>query len=323
MKKQHVLLSLVLVCFSCNSSKTGPRLLPDSSGRINTVTVVMPQNDWNGPLGTQVKSVLQEEYEGLPLVEPKFTVTYLPPKLFNGFVKHSRNILMFVKDSTSGTQIYQDLFAKPQVVSEIKGEDAEVQAFYFKENARLITATIVENERNEKRRRMRKSPAKTKTLNAAFGVELLYPTAYKEFKKDSNFIWIQKEIPKGHLNVIAYTLPLQKKAGITSKSILKIRDSIGRLYIPGRLPNTHMSTEETYRPYYYKTQLAERPALLTKGMWSVSNDYMAGPFVNYLLKDSINNRWMAIEGFAFAPSVNKREYMFELETIIRSIQFKN
>ena len=73
----------------------GPRLLADSSGRINAVTIIMPENDWKGQLGQIVRKELEKEYEGLPLMEPQFTLSYLPPKLFNGFAKHSRNILHF------------------------------------------------------------------------------------------------------------------------------------------------------------------------------------------------------------------------------------
>ncbi len=58
-------------------------------------------------------------------------------------------------------------------------------------------------------------------------------------------------------------------------------------------------------------------------MWDVAGDYMAGPFVNYTLLDQANKRWLVIEGFAFAPSVSKREYMFELNTIVRSLRFVN
>jgi hypothetical protein len=43
---------------------------------------------------------------------------------------------------------------------------------------------------------------------------------------------------------------------------------------------------------------------------------MAGPFVNYMLKDELNKKWIVVEGFAFAPSARKRDYMFELNTII-------
>ena len=55
-------------------------------------------------------------------------------------------------------------------------------------------------------------------------------------------------------------------------------------------------------------------------MWEVENAVMAGPYINYAIEDKINNRWVIVEGFAYAPSVEKRNYMFELEAIIKSIK---
>jgi hypothetical protein len=52
----------------------------------------------------------------------------------------------------------------------------------------------------------------------------------------------------------------------------------------------------------------------------VVNDYMAGPFLNYYIKDSKNNRTLVVEGFVFSPSVRKREYLIEIEAIIRSLK---
>jgi len=49
---------------------------------------------------------------------------------------------------------------------------------------------------------------------------------------------------------------------------------------------------------------------------------MSGPFINYAIEDKTNNRWVIIEGFVFAPSVEKRDYMLELEAIIKSIKIK-
>ena len=75
-------------------------------------------------------------------------------------------------------------------------------------------------------------------------------------------------------------------------------------------------------PYFYKTTLDGQQTYLTKGTWEVANDYMAGPFVNYMVQDSLNKRIMVIEGFAFAPSISKREYMFELNTILSTLKIK-
>ena len=50
---------------------------------------------------------------------------------------------------------------------------------------------------------------------------------------------------------------------------------------------------------------------------------MAGPFVNYISRIALTEKWMVIEGFTFAPSMNKRDYMFELNTIITTIKKVN
>ena len=47
---------------------------------------------------------------------------------------------------------------------------------------------------------------------------------------------------------------------------------------------------------------------------------MAGPFLQYIINDKANNRNIVLEGFVFAPSAAKRDYVFEVETVLRSLQ---
>ena len=82
-------------------------------------------------------------------------------------------------------------------------------------------------------------------------------------------------------------------------------------------------TEQDYKPYFYKLNMDKKTIFQTKGIWEVKNDFMGGPFINYLLKDNKTNEWIIVEGFAFAPSVSKREYMFELNTILSTISINN
>lgn len=81
-----------------------------------------------------------------------------------------------------------------------------------------------------------------------------------------------------------------------------------------------MVTDNSYSPFLLKTTINNKPAIETKGIWDVKGAFMSGPFVNYIIKDEKNNRLLVVEGFAFAPSVQKRDYMFELEAIIKSIK---
>ena len=319
--KLAFLLFLVWLSFSCkNEANKNRSYVPESSGNINYVTVVMSQRDWNSTLGEKVKEGLQKIYEGLPLDEPQFSLVYMNPNSFSGFARQNRNIVWFRKDSLEGFRMSQNQFAKPQILATITGIDVESQAFYFKENTDLLKRTIIENERKEKLRRIMKSPTTEKTLLNRLGIELIYPSAYKTFKDTTNFVWIQKEVQKGHLNIIAYSLDEKALEGTLNKRILNIRDSIGKAYVPGRLKGSYLITERAFRPYYYRTELDGKQAYLTKGTWEVANDFMAGPFVNYMIQDTINRKILAIEGFVFAPTAKKRDYMFELNTIINTLK---
>ena len=311
----------VILIISCKEQQTKLRYLPDSNANINHLTVVMPKKSWNGVLGNKTRSLLETPYEGLPFDEPQFTLNYIPPKVFTGFARNSRNILWFVKDSLAGFQLTEDLMAQPQVVAKVKGEDDDVQAYFLEDNIKLLKAVLTENERKEKVRRIKKSPTKDRHLHNRFKISLIYPTAYKIVKDTNNFIWIQKEIHKGHMNLIAYSLSFKALHGNVKKRIPEIRDSIGKTHIPGRLKGSYMITEKAYRPYFYKTQKGRRLTYLTKGTWEVANDFMAGPFVNYMIKDTLRKRWMVIEGFVFAPASNKRDQIFELNTILDTVVF--
>lgn len=319
--KPFFILILLWLSFSCDDgANKKSAYVPESSGNINHVTVVMPEKDWKASLGEKVKSELQEVYEGLPLDEPQFSLVYMNPKAFTGFARQNRNIIWFRKDSLEGFRLSQNQFARPQILATITGIDTESQAFYFQENTELLKQTLIENERKEKLRRIMKSPTTENTLSTRFGIELTYPSAYKTFKDTTNFVWIQKEVRKGHLNLIAYTLKENILEGSFNERILNIRDSIGKAYVPGRLDGSYQITERAFRPYFYRAIVDGKQAYLTKGTWEVANDYMAGPFVNYMIQDTLKNRILVVEGFVFAPTASKRDYMFELNTIISTLK---
>ena len=298
--------------------------LPQSSGNINNVSIVMKEKEWESRLGESTRNIVGDIYQGLPIDEPNFKFFNISPKQFNGFSRHSRNILYFQKDTTNKFRIYKNLYSKPQLFFLIQGEDEDILINYLIENKPLIINTIKEGERKEKIRRIKKSPSKSNVLKKKMRINLVYPSVYKKVKDTFNFIWLEKQILKGTLNIISYRLPLNTISDSPKlNDVIRIRDSIGKINIPGRLEGTHMITEKDYRPYFYKLNMGGKIIFETKGMWEVKNDFMGGPFINYILKDKKSNEWVIVEGFAFAPSVSKRDYMFELNSILSTISINN
>ena len=322
--KDSFIALLICILFTSCQSNGSKAYVPESNGNINSLTIVMGKNAWGGNLGKSIKASLMEPYEGLPFDEPKYDLYHLEPSLFSGFARSGRNILVFNRDTTDqGFRLIRNLWARPQITAIITGEDQDVMNFYFEENKSLLMRSISENERLEKIRRMSKSLNSDSQLIDRYGINLTFPDAYETVKDTTNFVWIEKQVVKGHLNIIAYTLRYEIELKKIAERSPKIRDSIGELYIPGRVPGSYMITERAYLPYYYKTKVNNLDAILTKGTWEVQNDFMAGPYVNYIIKDTINKRNIVLEGFSFAPSESKRDYMFELNTIITTMRLVN
>ncbi len=284
----------------------------------------MKHKDWQSRLGKSTRNIIGDIYQGLPIDEPNFKFFHTKPKQFTGFSRYSRNIIYFQKDTVNKFTIYKDLYSKPQLFFLIQGEDDGVLINYLTENKSLIINTIKEGERKEKIKRIKKSPSKSNILREKMQIDLIYPSIYKKVKDTFNFVWLEKQILKGTLNIISYRLPLSALSDLPKlNEVIRIRDSIGKLYIPGRLKGAHMTTERDYVPYFYKLNRDKKIIFQTKGIWEVKNDFMAGPFINFILKDEKSNEWVVVEGFVFAPSVSKRGYMFELNSILSTISINN
>ena len=308
---------------SCGKNKSTP-YLAQSSGNINHVLVVMKEKDWDSSLGEETKQIIGDIYQGLPVDEPNFKFFHVSPKQFKGFTRHSRNIIYFQRDTLNKFSVYENLYSKPQLFFLIQGEDENVLVNYLQENKKLIINSIKDGERKEKIRRIKKSPSKSTILSERLGITLIYPSIYKNVKDTTNFVWLEKQIIKGTLNIISYRLPGNALSNPPKlNEVVRIRDSIGELYVPGRLTGTYMITEKDYKPYFYKLKVEEKVIFETKGIWEVKNDFMGGPFVNRIFKDKKTNEWIVLEGFTFAPSISKREYMFELNSILSTMSINN
>ena len=85
-----------------------------------------------------------------------------------------------------------------------------------------------------------------------------------------------------------------------------------------------MITEKAYLPVFKRTFIKNFESLETRGTWEVQGDFMGGPFISYMVKDTINKRTLYIEGFVFSPSQRKRDNIIELEAIIKTLKiFEN
>ena len=61
--------------------------------------------------------------------------------------------------------------------------------------------------------------------------------------------------------------------------------------------------------------------LETRGLWEIKGQFMAGPFLNYKFESNTKqDEYIMLDGFVYSPGSSKREYVFELEAIMRSLK---
>ena len=294
-----------------------------TSGKINTISVIIDDQLWNGEIGDSLRNKFASPVIGLPQEEPLFTINQYPVKLLEGFMTNSRNIIVVKKEAKNKFEIIENEYASPQNVIHISGKTTASILDLIETNTATIITKIRETEIEENQRILDTSKISAKKIKRKFNIELSVPKGYNYVLTRKKFIWLKKEITSGNTSILIYQIPISslKKGRQPTNSIIKARDSIGRLYIHGRTPNTQMVTEDSYSPYLFHINLKGKEAYETKGTWELKNDFMSGPFINYNIIDRTNRRILVLEGFCYDPSKEKRDLMFELEAIIKSVEF--
>ncbi|WP_397364182.1 DUF4837 family protein [Olleya sp. R77988] len=323
MKKLAVLILLVSTILSCDEgSKSNKRIVPQSSGNLYNISVVVDNQLWKGKVGDVVRNILTTKVIGLPQDEPMFDINQMPPQVFSGFATKNRTILKIETGDKTGFKTATDAFARPQKVIVVRGKDNQQIIEILKANKDKILDTFKNQEIAARQALTNKSLHTNNNIEKVLGITIKFPSVYRIAQEEENFFWVRKDLTTGSNNFMIYQIPFDaiNKEGDIIQQVIKIRDSIGKKYIPGPVDGSYMKTEAAYTPFLLKTSIDNKPTYEVRSTWEIEGSYNAGPFLNYMVEDKINNRYLVLEGFTFAPSVSKRDYVLELESIIKSLK---
>ena len=308
----------VLILVSCD--KEVKNFKPQSSGRINSISVIIDKPSWDGKIGDAIRDKYASEFIGLPQVEEAFTLNYIPYEAFTGFGRTARNVIYINKKKQDKPRMIRDRYARPQLFLEVSGLDNESIIQGILSSFEFSSAQFQNGEITENKNRILNSLLKDTGLDS-LNISLNIPSAYSVFKNEPETVWLQKPLKNGTSNLIIKDLnsSVSDFEKINLNDIVSLRDSIGKEFIPGRVENSYMITEKEYLPYISYQTVNGFEAIETRGTWEVKGDYMGGPFINYIIKDTLNNSLLYVEGFVFSPSQRKRDKMIELEAVIKSM----
>lgn len=322
--KQILAIFCLLLIVSCDDKKENVTFLPSSSGEVNNISVVSDNALWENEVGGTIRTMLAAPVKGLPQEEPMFSINQIPTPAFKGKVNRNRAILQIKKTDASGIEIKNNVYSKPQILITVSGDSDQEIIDVLQANSAKIIDAFTKSEISEKLRIINKSLLNDNELETALGITVDIPSIYRFAKKTDDFFWLRKGLKSNKtMDLVFYSYPLDaiRKGDSAVVDIVKMRNKTMAREIPGE-DGIVMTTEDTFTPSLYKSIIDNKQAYETRGMWKVKGAYMAGPFVNYAIEDKVNNRYLVAEGYVYAPSLDKREYIFELESIIKSIEIK-
>lgn len=314
----------VAAMFSCNqddSAASSTALLPGSTGGSLEVMVVMEDSLWDGSAGEEVRKALTGPQVGLPQSEPKYHLIHIDPSAFKSLLRRSHLLVLVDIDSVAGHKSKRDHWAKPQYILSYKGRNSRELTAQLKQHLENDLQGMRSFERSHILRRIARQKSSRSQLMKTSGIQLTLPSSFElaTDREDISIYWSRNM--KSDQCIILYERPLREETTLLGGDILTVRDSVSKAFVPGQFEGSYMTTEYRLAPVIEPTELAGRFAMETRGLWRVEGDFMGGPFLNYTIYDETSSRIVTVEGFLYAPELDKRNLLFELEAAMHSLRF--
>ena len=305
-------------------------LLPNISGKAGEIIVVIEKNDWEGNLGASVRDLLACDCPFLASKEPLYTLVNVTPGGFADLFKVHRNIIFFdinPQVAKAGVSFLQDKWAQPQCLIVIAAHDSQGALDLLQSNSAVILSAVEQAERDRVIRNSLRYEQKDIAPQVAeiFGGAPHIPVGYQLKKKTSDFVWIADEKQKSIQGILIYKYPVSGDSAEEFKLpvILAHRNAAMQANVPGMFDNTWMTTSSQVPASVEYIRFRGREFAQTRGYWEVKNDYMGGPFVSHSFYSPDGASIIVAEAFVYAPSMDKRQFLRQAESILYSWEWKD
>ncbi len=317
----------------------GERQLPEAAGGQGEVLVVMAKGHWEGAPGAAVRSILEQPVQGLPQRESRFKVAQTTPEHFSGLLSVHHTVLLAtigVDADTTGTRRMRDRHARGQLLVRITAQDPNDWIRLMQGEGPELAELFSTHQRDRVATRLRKErdAAIASSLRTQFGIALDVPGGYRIMRQEQDFAWLQRDrlMSGGGLehNVIEGVLihrhPYTSDSTFSVPYLVDQRDAVTSAHVEGPKEGSFMITQRDFEtmdlmPSGRATELDGRFAYVMHGLFGMHGAKMGGPFVSLTTIDEARNMVLTVEGFAYAPHFDKREYMRELEALVYSLRF--
>ena len=319
--------ALLLAMTGCDAFHTLDKK-KSAQGRPYELIVVCPQAEWSGEVGDSLRAVFTTPVPYLNQNEPLFDILRVTERSFKDMIADHRNILKVVVDPSleqAQTAVEYNVTSEPQIVLTLQGPDDRSIVEYLSDKRSDLVHVLeqAERDRDIKAYTSFNNPGIEAAAKKLFGVEIHVPKGYVLAKQTDDFLWARYEYPTASQGFFIYSYPYEGPQSLSLEALVKARNRFAAL-IPGPADGSYMITSDAFEPDYRMFRLEGRLWCELRGFWDVEGDFMGGPFVSYTTVDTETNRVFTLDGYVYAPDLNKprkRNYIRGIEHLLYTISF--
>lgn len=326
--KKFLLIVLVITSFfaiqSCKrGSTTGFKSDNFSNGKAGELILITDDQFFTDSLKKQVTDVLTQPQPAINQIEPMFDLLNFSNQEFKGTFQRHRNIVHFDINpdySSNRITVERNVWASPQIYVHVKGTNADTCVKMFLDQQNDFMPVLYENDlkRLQVFYQTNKNAGIETKIKEKFGYSISVPQHYFIAREEPNFMWLRFKTAKNDRFIMIFKTPLKD---LSKESLIKNRNEITKKYIPGAIKGSYpIVAENEGFPLYAPFNLGTKQGFELRGMWESVKDHMGGSFYSFSFMDPSGENCITIDGFVYAPQEQKRDYIREVEAIVKSLK---
>lgn len=346
-----ILLSM-LACNSDVTSTLAPKAI--ALGKMNEIVVISDDEVWESMVGDTFRYYFESPYPLMPSPEAMFDLRHFSGEEINAesVRKQLRTYTMLVdlnddespvtkmarkdmgeekftrakRENKPGNSIGKNKWAQGQMLIYLYANGHDQLAELIQNSYPAIAKKVHEHDSKQLEAQVYGVPVNkglSDKIKALYGMDMQIPINYKIAKEEEgdNLIWLRKDGKKGVMNIVLKRLPYSGKEQFEKDYIKEVKNTFGKSYVTSDTEGSYLRVHEEKVPIYEYVQ--DINGMYTKelrGVWEMTEDFMGGPFVSYMIHNSEKEELLFVDAFVFAPGEAKRNMIQELDFIVKNMK---
>jgi hypothetical protein len=342
-------LGLALLASGCGDAVTSRYGgMPAAFGKANKLMVIADSSWWGLGLGDSVDFAFGAPVLILPAPEPLYDLSFAPFHDLTDFpVKRElRSYLLLSHQGLRDTplddfmrkdmgderladgapytiKMLRNRWATGQLLFYIYGRDEEAVYDAIRQGSPAMLAQLKEHDLpilEAQTYAAREEASLMRQVQEHTGGRFRIPGEYLFALQEDSVLWLRKELKDMSLGLLFQKVPYESQSQFEKEGFRAMHDAMTAV-VQSNVPEvpTRLVLDDRYLPMFFsRIELDGQYAMEVRSLWRMEGDVMGGPMISYVIRMPDERHLLLATGFIYGPGQSKREWMQQLEIILRS-----